>query len=100
MNPEVDFLVYVAKALVDNPDDVNVVRTTDDMGVLLTLDVNPADMGRIIGREGVTAQSVRSLLRTVGMRYSARVNLKINDPRREESNNKASSVDDLDLASI
>ena len=75
-----DFLEFVIKALVDNPDDVKVVRQVDEMGVLLTLSVNPADMGKVIGRSGNTAKAIRILLRVVGMKHNARVNLKINEP--------------------
>ena len=75
-----DFLEFVVKSLVDNPNDVKVTRIVDEMGVLLTLDVNSADMGKIIGRSGNTAKAVRTLLRVVGMKNNARVNLKINEP--------------------
>jgi hypothetical protein len=74
------FLEYVVKALVDNPDDVKIDRTVDEMGVLITLTVNPADMGKIIGRMGNTAKAIRTLLRIIGMKNNARVNLKINEP--------------------
>ena len=77
---DTQFLEYVVKALVDNPNDVKVVRTVDEMGVLMTLGVNPADMGKIIGRMGNTAKAIRTLLRVVGMKNNARVNLKINEP--------------------
>ncbi len=80
MERDQQFLEYVVKELVDNPQDVKVNRTVDQMGVLLTLDVNPADMGKIIGRSGNTAKAIRTLLRVVGMKYDARVNLKINEP--------------------
>ncbi len=80
MERDQQFLEYVVKELVDNPDDVKVNRTVDQMGVLLTLDVSPADMGKIIGRSGNTAKAIRTLLRVVGMKYDARVNLKINEP--------------------
>ena len=82
------FLEYVVKALVDNPNDVKIDRTVDEMGVLITLTVNPADMGKIIGRMGNTAKAIRTLLRIIGMKNNARVNLKINEPvggMREES---------------
>jgi hypothetical protein len=80
--PEQDkeFLEYVVKQLVDNPNDVSVERTIDEMGVLLILKVNPADMGQIIGREGQTARSLRTLLRVIGAKHNARVNLKIFEP--------------------
>lgn len=74
------FLESVVKALVDHPDSVTINRTVDEMGVLLTLDVHPEDMGKIIGRSGNTAKAVRTLLRVVGMKNDARVNLKINEP--------------------
>lgn len=79
-NTDQDFLEYVIKMLVDNPSDVKVNRQVDEMGVLLTLDVNPADMGKVIGRSGNTAKAIRILLRVVGMKNNARVNLKINEP--------------------
>lgn len=78
------FLEMVVKALVDNPDDVQVVRKVDEMGVLLTLDINPADMGKVIGKEGATAKALRTILRVVGMKNNARVNLKINEPAGSE----------------
>lgn len=74
------FLEYVVKALVDNPNDVKIDRTVDEMGVLISLTVNPADMGKIIGRSGNTAKAIRTLLRIIGMKNNARVNLKINEP--------------------
>lgn len=74
------FLEYVVKALVDNPDGVHTTRTVDEMGVLLTLTVAPEDMGKIIGRDGNIAKALRTLLRVVGMKHNARVNLKINEP--------------------
>ena len=74
------FLEYIVKALVDNPDDVKIDRTVDEMGVLITMTVNAADMGKIIGRQGNTAKAIRTLLRVIGMKNNARVNLKINEP--------------------
>lgn len=75
-----EFLEFAVKALVDNPEDVKVERKIDEMGVLITLDVNPADMGMVIGREGQTAKALRTILRVIGARNNARVNLKINEP--------------------
>jgi len=80
-----DFLLYIVKGLVDNPDDVKVTKTVDDMGVLLTLDVNPEDMGQVIGRQGATAKAMRTLVRVCGMKSQARVNVKINEPEKEEA---------------
>jgi uncharacterized protein len=75
-----EFLEYVVKGLVDHPDDVKIDRTVDEMGVLLTLDLNSEDMGKVIGRKGNTAKAIRTLLRVVGMKNNARVNLKITEP--------------------
>ena len=80
MERDQQFLEYVVKALVDNPDDVKINRTVDEMGVLLTLAVNKDDMGKVIGRSGQTAKAIRTILRIVGMKNDARVNLKINEP--------------------
>lgn len=74
------FLEYIVKALVDHPEDVVIDRTVDEMGVLITMTVNSADMGKIIGRQGNTAKAIRTLLRVIGMKNNARVNLKINEP--------------------
>lgn len=75
-----EFLDYIIKAIVDHPDDVKSERRVDEMGVLLTLRVHPEDMGQIIGRAGSTAKAIRTLLRIVGMRNNARVNLKVEEP--------------------
>jgi len=80
MHKDQEFLEYIVKTLVDNPQDVKVDRKVDEMGVLMTLEVNPIDMGKIIGRQGNTAKAIRTLLRVVGMKFNARVNLKINEP--------------------
>ncbi len=79
-----EFVEYVVKALVDNPEKVKVERRVDEMGVLITLDVAGEDMGKIIGRDGATAKALRTLLRVVGMKNNARVNLKINEPEGRE----------------
>ena len=75
-----EFLEYLIKALVDHPEDVKIDRRVDEMGVLLTLLVNPEDMGQIIGKAGSTARAIRSLVRIVGLKNHARVNLKIEEP--------------------
>lgn len=80
MEEDQAFLEFVVKGLVDHPEAVKVNRTVDEMGVLLTLDVNAEDMGKIIGRSGNTAKAIRTLLRVVGMKHNSRVNLKINEP--------------------
>ena len=80
------FVEYIVKSLVGNPDDVIVDRIVDEKGVLLTLTVNPEDLGRVIGRRGVTAQSLRTLLRALGTKNAARYNLKIvNNDNPDES---------------
>ena len=84
MDQDQKFLDYVVKALVDNPDDVKINRSVDEMGVLLTLSVHKDDMGKIIGRSGATAKAIRTVLRVVGMKNEARVNLKIEEPEGSE----------------
>lgn len=71
------FVEYIVKTLVNNPDKVQITRTIDEKGVLLSLEVDPEDVGRIIGRRGATAQSIRTLLRALGTKNDARYNLKI-----------------------
>lgn len=75
-----EFVEYVVKSIVDHPEDVKIERVIDEMGVLVTLEVNPEDMGQVIGRQGATAKSIRTLLRVIGARNNARVNLKIKEP--------------------
>ena len=84
MERDEQFLEYVVKALADNPTDVKIRRTVDEMGVLLTLSVNKDDMGKVIGRSGATAKAIRTILRVVGMKNDARVNLKIEEPEGSE----------------
>ncbi len=94
------FLDYVVRSLVDYPESVKIERTVDEMGVLLTLGVNKEDMGKIIGRQGNTAKAIRILLRVVGMKNNARVNLKINEPEggeRAQENNSSIDSDIQDL---
>ena len=98
MEQDVKFLDFIIKSLVENPDDVKITRTVDEMGVLMTLDVSPADMGKIIGREGNTAKAIRTLLRVVGMKNNARVNLKINEPVGGMKEAKTSTTKSLDDA--
>ena len=80
MERDQQFLEYVIKSLVDHPEDVKINRVVDEMGVLLTLCVHQDDMGKIIGRSGATAKAIRTVLRVVGMKNDARVNLKIEEP--------------------
>ncbi len=93
------FLEYVVKALVDQPDKVEIKRTVDERGVLLELTVDPEDMGKIIGKAGATAKSIRTLLRVLGAKDDARYNLKIVDqegserPVKEDSDTNSESGD-------
>jgi uncharacterized protein len=107
------FLEFVVKSLVDHPEEVEINRKVDEMGVLLTLKVNPEDMGQVIGRNGSTARAIRTLVRILGLKHHARVNLKIEEPeggrvrkpetsseevREEKTEEKKSDLDDLDLS--
>ena len=76
------FVEYIVKSLVGNPDAVKVDRRIDEKGVLLELTVDPEDLGRVIGKRGATAQSIRNLLRALGTKNDARYNLKIFDVDR------------------
>ena len=97
-----EFLEYIVKELVDNPKDVKVERKVDEMGVSLSLTVNPADMCQIIGREGSTAKAIRNLVRIVGLKNHARVNLKIEEPEggrapRMEKKPMSEDIDNISL---
>lgn len=117
MEQDQAFLEYVVKAIVNHPEDVKSTRTVDERGVLITLDLNPSDMGYVIGRRGQTARAVRTLLKVVGAKNNARVNLKINEPeggrgprsfdrddrrddRREESGSSNMNMDDIDTSAV
>lgn len=80
MEQDQAFVDYVVRAIVNNSDAVKTERTVDERGVLITLDVDPSDMGYVIGRQGQTARALRTLLKIVGAKNNARVNLKINEP--------------------
>ncbi len=90
------FVEYIVKSLVEHPDDVVVDRIVDEKGVLLTLTVNPDDLGRVIGRRGITAQSLRTLLRALGTKNTARYNLKIvnNDDPNQSTTISSDDTDD------
>lgn len=102
-NKDQDFVEFIVKGIVNNPDDVQVDRKVDEMGVLITLKVNPEDMGALIGREGSTARAIRTLTRIVGLKNNARVNLKIEEPEggkrpmRAEKKSVDKVVEDLEL---
>lgn len=103
MAADQEFLDFLIRALVDVPDAVKTDRKVDEMGVLITLKVDPSDMGKIIGRNGQTAKAIRSLLRVVGIKNNARVNLKIEEPeggrgpRQARMSDVDEMVDDLKL---
>ena len=80
MEKDQEFVEFVVKSLVDHPDQVKAERTVDEMGVLISLHLSPEDMGQVIGRQGQTAKALRTLLRVVGAKHKARVNLKIVEP--------------------
>lgn len=110
------FVEYIVKTLVNNPDKVQIDRTIDEKGVLLSLEVDPEDVGRIIGRRGATAQSIRTLLRALGTKNDARYNLKIvnnddyepsvkkesapSEEAAEATSNEAESVEAADDAPV
>ena len=102
-NKDQDFVEFIVKGIVNYPDDVKVERTVDEMGVLITLRVNPEDMGAVIGRAGSTARAIRTLTRIVGLKNNARVNLKIEEPEggrrapRTEKKSVDKVVEDLEL---
>lgn len=84
-----EFVEFVVKQLVDTPEAVSTQRTVDEMGVLITLTVDPKDLGQVIGRQGQTAKALRTLLRVVGAKHQARVNLKIYEPEGTRPNRMA-----------
>ena len=97
------FVEYIVKTLVNNPDKVKIDRTIDEKGVLLSLEVDPEDVGRIIGRRGATAQSIRTLLRALGTKNDARYNLKIvnnDDFEPAEKKTEAPEADDDDAEEV
>ena len=86
------FVEFIVKSLVSNPDGVNVTRSVDEKGVLLELTVDQEDLGRVIGKRGATAQSLRTLLRALGTKNDARYNLKIVDPNEGESRSSSQAA--------
>jgi predicted RNA-binding protein YlqC (UPF0109 family) len=100
------FLDYLVRAIVNNPNDVKTTRTVDERGVLITLDIHPSDMGYVIGRQGQTARAIRTLLKIVGAKNNARVNLKINEPvggrgpRMQQAMPQQHPQDEIDTSAI
>ena len=80
MEKDQEFVEYLVKTIVAHPGDVKTERTVDERGVLITLHINPEDMGYVIGRQGQTARAIRTLVKIVGAKNNARVNLKIVEP--------------------
>jgi predicted RNA-binding protein YlqC (UPF0109 family) len=105
-NKDQEFVEFLVRAIVNNPNDVKTTRTVDERGVLITLDINPGDMGYVIGRQGQTARSIRTLLKIVGAKNNARVNLKINEPvggrgpARFADRMPSSAHDDIDTSAV
>jgi predicted RNA-binding protein YlqC (UPF0109 family) len=93
MEKDQAFVEFVVKSIVNHPEDVQTERVIDEMGVLITLKINPADMGYVIGRQGQTARAIRTLLKIVGARNNARVNLKIEEPENGNGRPAAPSID-------
>lgn len=91
MEKDQEFVEMVVKAIVDTPDKVKTERKVDEMGVLIELTVDPSDMGKIIGKEGRTAKSIRTLLRVLGAKERSRVNLKIIEPESGREINTGST---------
>ncbi len=95
-----DFVEYIIKGMVSHPEDVTTERTVDEMGVLITLKINTEDMGTVIGRQGQNARSLRTLLKVVGAKNNARINLKIYEPegsRNRRERPVTEEVEDLKL---
>lgn len=96
-----EFTEYIVRAIVNHPDDVKTERTVDERGVLITLHINPDDMGYVVGRQGQTARAIRTLLKKIGARNNARVNLKIYEPegsRQEHLAQKAARREEEEAA--
>lgn len=108
MEKDQEFVEYLVKSIVAHPADVRTERTIDERGVLITLKVNPEDMGYVIGRQGQTARSIRTLLKIVGAKENARVNLKIYEPEgsrppresRAASEDRRTESEDVDTSAI
>ena len=97
-----EFVETLVRAIVGHPEDVQTERVIDERGVLITLKVNPADMGYVIGRQGQTARSIRTLLKIVGAKNNARVNLKIFEPEGSRRTMGAPTIarEDIDTSAV
>ncbi len=98
MEQDQAFVEFIVKAIVGKPESVRVERTLDERGVLLTLHVDPSDMGYVIGKRGETAQSIRRLLGIVGRKNNANVSFKIYEP--EGSGRGARRYDGVDTSAV
>ena len=87
-----EFVETVVKAIVDHPEDVKTKRSVDEMGVLIELTINPQDMGKVIGKQGQTAKALRTLLRVLGAKMNARINLKIVEPEGSQRPQRTDSA--------
>ncbi|OGF21434.1 hypothetical protein A2316_02260 [Candidatus Falkowbacteria bacterium RIFOXYB2_FULL_38_15] len=95
-----EFVELIVRAIVNHPEDVSTERTVDEMGVLITLKVNQEDMGYVIGKQGQTARAIRTLLKIVGAKEKARVNLKIYEPEGSRMNRGNSAPADMDARDV
>ena len=95
-----EFIEYIVKSIVGHPDDVSTERTVDEMGVLITLKINQEDMGYVIGRQGQTARSLRTLLKIVGAKNNARINLKIYEPEGSSRRGRRDESADVDTGVV
>jgi len=99
MEKDKDFVEFIVKQIVNHPEDVMTTRQVDEMGVLLSVKVHKEDMGLLIGRQGSTAKAIRTLVRIIGTRNNARVNLRIEEPEggrmMDNDSNKPQSVEDV-----
>ena len=100
MEEDQQYLLTVAKGIVNHPDDVKVERRVDEKGVLLTLHVNPAAMGYVVGRRGKTAEALRTLLRIVGAKHNARVSIQIHDPNHQGDRSDRMPMGDVDTSAV
>ncbi len=100
MQTDQQFVEDMVRAIVNNPNDVKTERTVDERGVLITLHINQADMGYVIGRQGQTARALRTLLRIVGAKNNARVNLKIHEPEGSTHYARPAADENVDTSAV
>ena len=102
MEKDQEFVEYIVKGIVNHPEDVRTEREIDERGVLITLHINPEDMGYVIGRSGQTARSIRTLLKIVGAKENARVNMKIFEPEgsRRPARSEAPAEEEADTSVV